>query len=65
MRELIDRQTAMKEMMMFTGLCLFRDNGEPIINESHPAIKAIQKMPTVMRISDERYQRLIGKKVKA
>lgn len=63
MRELIDRQTAMKEIMMFTGLCLFRENGEPIINKSHPAIQAIQNMPTVMKISDERYQRLIGKKV--
>ena len=58
MRELIDRQTAIKAI---------REASKPVANKLgfDAAISAIWATPTVTRMQEESYQRLIGKKVKA
>ena len=55
MRELIDRQTAIEALKRAEALT--RAFGY------HNVIYAIREVPTVTRMQEESYQRLIGKKV--
>lgn len=59
MRELIDRQTALQLVTKHIGI----DGDTATLLDVGNLFVDIEFMPTIMKISDERYQRLIGKKV--
>lgn len=61
MRELIDRQTALQLVTKHIGI----DGDTATLLDAGKLFGEISFMPTIMKISDERYQRLIGKKVRA
>lgn len=59
MRELIDRQTALQLVTKHIGI----DGDTATLLDVGKLFGEINFQPTVMKISEERYQRLIGKKV--
>ena len=59
MRDLIDRQTVLDAIVKHIGI----DGNKATLLDAGKLFGEISFMPTIMKISDERYQRLIGKKV--
>ena len=57
MRELIDRQTALDSIVKHIGV----DGETATLLDVGKLFGEINFQPTIMKISDERYQRLIGR----
>lgn len=60
MRDLIDRQTVLDAIVKHIGI----DGNKATLLDVDKLYIEVDFMPTVTRISDERYNRLIGKPIK-